>query len=66
MMERILNRHHVGRGANRGGTAATRGLILTPTRELAAQCVSMMSSMAKFTNLRGCLIVGGAKNIASQ
>ncbi len=46
--------------------AATRALILAPTRELAAQCVSMMTAMAKFTDLRAALIVGGAKNVMSQ
>ena len=46
--------------------AATRALVLTPTRELAAQCVSMMTAMAKFTDLRAALIVGGAKNVMSQ
>ena len=46
--------------------AATRALVLAPTRELAAQCVSMMTAMAKFTDLRVALIVGGAKNVMSQ
>ena len=46
--------------------AATRALVLAPTRELAAQCVSMMTAMAKFTDLRAALIVGGAKNVMSQ
>ena len=73
VMERILQRGG-GRttfgGANAkkkiNSLAATRALILTPTRELAAQCVSMMTAMAKFTDLRAALIVGGAKNVMSQ
>jgi hypothetical protein len=80
-MERILQRGGgrttLGGGPNnnaRGGKsssspsslAATRALILAPTRELAAQCVSMMTAMAKFTDLRAALIVGGAKNVMSQ
>lgn len=73
VMERILQRGG-GRttfgGANAkkkiSSLAATRALILTPTRELAAQCVSMMTAMAKFTDLRAALIVGGAKNVMSQ
>jgi ATP-dependent RNA helicase DDX27 len=70
-MERILQRG--GGRATLGGPnapgrshAATRALILCPTRELAAQCVSMMTAMAKFTDLRAALIVGGAKNVMSQ
>ena len=45
---------------------ATRALILAPTRELAAQCISMMTSIARFTDLTSCLIVGGAKNNNAQ
>jgi len=44
----------------------TRALILAPTRELAAQCISMMTSLARFTSLTSCLIVGGAKNVNAQ
>jgi len=44
----------------------TKALILTPTRELAAQCVGMMSTIAQFTKIRACLIVGGAKNVNAQ
>jgi ATP-dependent RNA helicase DDX27 len=71
-MERILQR---GGGKIRLSTqksqkqnqlAATRGLVLTPTRELAAQCLGMMNAMAKFTDLRASLIVGGARNINAQ
>ena len=73
VMERILQRG--GGRTTMGGSnakkkqsslAATRALVLTPTRELAAQCVSMMTAMAKFTDLRAALIVGGAKNVMSQ
>lgn len=72
IMERILQR---GGGKIRLSTqksqkqnqlAATRGLVLTPTRELAAQCLGMMNAMAKFTDLRASLIVGGARNINAQ
>ncbi|KAL5557859.1 hypothetical protein UlMin_034070 [Ulmus minor] len=38
---------------------AIRVLILTPTRELAAQIVSMIEKLAQFTDIRCCLIVGG-------
>jgi ATP-dependent RNA helicase DDX27 len=41
-------------------------LILTPTRELAAQCVGMMSTLSQFTKLTCALVVGGSKNIKSQ
>lgn len=72
-MERILQRgggakvHAFGNKSQRQKTlAATRALVLTPTRELAAQCLSMMMSLAKFTELRAALIVGGVKNVNSQ
>lgn len=45
---------------------STKALILTPTRELAAQCLGMMTTLAQFTKLRASLIVGGTKNVNSQ
>ena len=39
--------------------AATRVLVLTPTRELAAQCEEMGRQLARFTDVRFALIVGG-------
>jgi ATP-dependent RNA helicase DDX27 len=44
----------------------TKALILAPTRELAAQCIGMISTLAQFTKIRACLIVGGAKNVNAQ
>ena len=41
-------------------------LILTPTRELAAQCLGMMETLSQFTKIHSTLIVGGAKNVNSQ
>jgi ATP-dependent RNA helicase DDX27 len=41
-------------------------LILTPTRELAAQCVGMMETLSQFTKIHSTLIVGGSKNVNSQ
>ena len=72
IMERILQRgggrvaSTKGRKNNAAAASATRALILTPTRELAAQCVSMMTAIGKFTSLRVALVVGGAKNVAAQ
>lgn len=72
IMERILQRgggrvaSAKGRKNNAAAASATRALILTPTRELAAQCVSMMAAIGKFTSLRVALVVGGAKNVAAQ
>jgi ATP-dependent RNA helicase DDX27 len=43
-----------------------KALILTPTRELAAQCIGMMSTLSQFTDLSSSLIVGGSKNMNSQ
>ncbi len=37
----------------------TRVVVLTPTRELAAQCQSMSENLARYTDVRVCLIVGG-------
>ncbi|SPC64397.1 related to DRS1 - RNA helicase of the DEAD box family [Ustilago sp. UG-2017b] len=39
--------------------AKSRVLILAPTRELAIQCYSVGKSIAKFTDIRFCLCVGG-------
>lgn len=36
----------------------TRVLVLTPTRELAAQCSSMTEKLAQFSDIRTCLVVG--------
>lgn len=72
IMERILQRgggksHSASNKSQRQKSlAATRGLILAPTRELAAQCLGMMMAIGKFTDLRAALIVGGAKNVNSQ
>ena len=72
IMERILQRgggrvaSTKGRKNNAAAASATRALILTPTRERAAQCVSMMTAIGKFTSLRVALVVGGAKNVAAQ
>lgn len=58
VLERLLHRQ-------RGG--GTKALILTPTRELAAQCISMMSTfMQHISDIRSCLIVGGTKNVNAQ
>lgn len=43
-----------------------KALVLTPTRELAAQCLGMMSTLSQYTKLSSALIVGGSKNIKSQ
>ena len=36
-----------------------RGLVLSPTRELALQTLKFADSIGKFTDLRTCLLVGG-------
>lgn len=66
VMERILQRGG-GTVSMKGFTSSvTRGLVLTPTRELAAQCFSMLTAISKFTDIRAALVVGGAKNVAAQ
>jgi len=47
-------------------TSSSQAVILTPTRELAAQCLGMMTTLAQFTKLQATLIVGGAKNVNAQ
>eukprot|EP00741_Cyanophora_paradoxa_P004313 tig00000792_g4187.t1 len=42
--------------------AATRVLVLLPTRELAAQCLSVFERFCAFTDIRACLVVGGLSN----
>ena len=44
----------------------TKAVVLTPTRELAAQCVGMLDTLAQFTQITSCLIVGGTKNLKIQ
>jgi ATP-dependent RNA helicase DDX27 len=43
-----------------------KALILTPTRELAAQCLGMMTTLSQFTKLTSALVVGGSKNMNAQ
>ena len=57
-MERLLYRPKA--------VAATRVLVVTPTRELAAQCHAMGSSLAQFTDMTLSLITGGTKNLRPQ
>uniref|UniRef100_A0A6A7G6A0 RNA helicase n=1 Tax=Hirondellea gigas TaxID=1518452 RepID=A0A6A7G6A0_9CRUS len=51
ILERLLHRPKQ--------TRRTRVLILTPTRELAAQCFSMGKDLAKYSDIEICFIVGG-------
>eukprot|EP00172_Hildenbrandia_rubra_P001677 Plantae.Rhodophyta-Hildenbrandia_rubra.ctg2247.p1 GENE.Plantae.Rhodophyta-Hildenbrandia_rubra.ctg2247~~Plantae.Rhodophyta-Hildenbrandia_rubra.ctg2247.p1 ORF type:complete len:659 (-),score=162.08 Plantae.Rhodophyta-Hildenbrandia_rubra.ctg2247:1322-3298(-) len=44
----------------------TRAVILLPTRELAAQCHAVFSSLSKFTSIRAALIVGGLSSKAQE
>ena len=50
------------------GVAATRVLIITPTRELAAQCHAMAATLSAFCDppLMLSLITGGTKNLRVQ
>ena len=43
-----------------------RAVIVSPTRELTAQSLSMMVAVGNFAPLRCSLIVGGAKNVNKQ
>jgi ATP-dependent RNA helicase DDX27 len=53
LLERLLYREK-GKHA-----AATRCLILVPTRELAVQCFEVCSKLAAYTDIRCCLAAGG-------
>lgn len=46
-------------GANSPTYGGVRGLILSPTRDLALQTLRVIKSMSKFTDLRAVSIVGG-------
>ena len=56
ILERLLHRY-LGR---------TMAIVLTPTRELAAQCIGMLTTFSTFTKIRASLIVGGTKNVNAQ
>ena len=45
---------------------ATRVLVVTPTRELAAQCHAMLLSLSRFAGITASLVSGGAKNVRAQ
>ncbi|OCH96178.1 DEAD-domain-containing protein [Obba rivulosa] len=53
MLERLMYRDR-GKKA-----AATRCLVLAPTRELAVQCFDVGTKLAAHTDIRFCLVVGG-------
>ncbi|KAJ7487619.1 DEAD-domain-containing protein [Mycena galericulata] len=53
MIERLLYREKGNK------SAATRCLVLVPTRELAVQCFEVGCKLATHTDIRFCLIVGG-------
>ncbi|KAF7306942.1 DEAD-domain-containing protein [Mycena indigotica] len=53
MIERLLYRQKGARAA------ATRCLVLVPTRELAQQCVEVGRKLAAHTDIQFCLVVGG-------
>ena len=44
---------------HRAGVVGARAVVLSPTRELAQQTLKFATKMAKFTDLRFCLLVGG-------
>lgn len=52
ILERLLHRP-------KGSPAASRVLILLPTRELAVQCHAVACVLAKFTTIQCCLAAGG-------
>jgi ATP-dependent RNA helicase DDX27 len=59
VIERLIHRP-------RSSAAATRVLVLLPTRELAVQCHDVAIKLAKFTDVRCCLAAGGLPMRAQQ
>lgn len=57
MLERLLQA---------GIDNVTRVIILLPTRELAAQCHAVLTSLARFTTIRAALAVGGLCSESQQ
>ncbi|EIN13726.1 DEAD-domain-containing protein [Punctularia strigosozonata HHB-11173 SS5] len=53
MLERLLYRDRAKK------SAATRCLVLVPTRELGVQCFEVGTKLATYTDIRFCLAVGG-------
>ena len=47
-------------------TPMIRCLVLTPTRELAVQCHSVVEKLSQFTTIRACLVVGGLSNTMQE
>jgi len=50
---------------SRDAKIGVRGLVLSPTRELAMQTAHVSNQLGKFTGLRSCLLVGGS-SMSSQ
>ncbi|HNV69279.1 MAG TPA: DEAD/DEAH box helicase [Candidatus Ozemobacteraceae bacterium] len=59
IMHGILTRRQAQKPEGFGHRSVTRALILTPTRELAAQIHEHMIELARFTTLRGAAVFGG-------
>ncbi|MDN7673262.1 DEAD/DEAH box helicase [Burkholderia oklahomensis] len=55
----ILQRLHTFYAENRGARRAVRALILTPTRELAAQVEESVRAYSKYVKLRSTVMFGG-------
>ncbi|MCS6479622.1 DEAD/DEAH box helicase [Burkholderia thailandensis] len=55
----ILQRLHAFYAENRGARRAVRALILTPTRELAAQVEESVRAYSKYVKLRSTVMFGG-------
>lgn len=56
--------HHLLRTDRR--LPAIRAIVLVPTRELAVQCHSTLEKLAKYTDIRCCLVIGGLSNKSQE
>jgi len=62
----LRGRYRTSDGRIVTGKVSTKALILLPTRELAAQCFSMMSDCMKYTYITASLICGGYNSQAQS
>uniref|UniRef100_A0A7S0ZAT2 RNA helicase n=1 Tax=Timspurckia oligopyrenoides TaxID=708627 RepID=A0A7S0ZAT2_9RHOD len=64
ILERLVQ-SRVGTGG-RSAAAATRVIMLLPSRELAVQCHAVVSALCRFTGIRAALTVGGLDSKAQE
>ncbi|GAB0495700.1 hypothetical protein MMPV_007005 [Pyropia vietnamensis] len=66
VLERLLRSGTIGGSGSSGAGAATRVLALLPTRELAVQCHTVTTALAKYTGITSALAVGGLSSAVQE